>query len=263
MLTCRGINVTAIGGATHEYCDSIEPNQESASLLTGIDMLDFGDGGSKADKFERDAKLLSDQIQALEALDSASQEVREAAWRSGLLRHKDILLVRCTFYLAQTWRDMGRLDLALAYYQKRAQMGGWEEEVWYALYQSAKLKEQLQYSEDEVIAAYLTAYQRRPQRAESLCNLARYLRERGRYALAYTYGLGAMSITETTDLLFVEKQVYQWQAKDEVAVSAYWIGQYVLAKQLNLDMLNDPSLELSQETRERLQRNIEACEPFL
>lgn len=250
-------------GATHEYCDSIEPSQRTAPLFSAIEMLDFGDGGSKSDKFERDAKLLTEQIAQLEALETATQEERDAAWASGLLRRKDGLIVRCTFYLAQTWRDAGRPELALTYYQKRAEMQGWEEETWYAIYQSAKLKEQLHYPEEEVIAAYLESYERRPQRAESLYELARYLRQRERYALAYLYGLGAMSIKETSDQLFVQKQVYQWQAKDEVAVSAYWVGQYALSKQLNIEILSDSSNNLSDETRERIWSNIEVTQPFL
>ena len=39
-------------GATHEYCDSIEGNN-SPTLLTGIELPDFTDGGSKGDKWPK------------------------------------------------------------------------------------------------------------------------------------------------------------------------------------------------------------------
>lgn len=223
-------------------------------------MLDFADGGSKADKFERDTQLLTQEIAYLEALEHASDEEKARAWETGILRRRESLLVRCTFYLAQTYRDSGQHDLALTHYQKRAGMSGWEEETWYALYQSAKLLERLDYSEEEVIKAYLVAYERRPQRAESLYNLARYLRLRNRYALAYVYALAANSIKKTNDSLFVQKEVYQWRSKDELAVSAYWVGQYNLSRELNQELLDDTTIHLSDETRQRLVANIEAAD---
>lgn len=247
-------------GATHEYCDSIEPSQTSTPRFTGIEMLDFADGGSKADKFERDTQLLTQEIAYLESLEHASDEEKARAWEMGILRRRESLLVRCTFYLAQTYRDSGQHDLALTHYQKRAGMSGWEEETWYALYQSAKLLELLDYSEEEVIKAYLVAYERRPQRAESLYNLARYLRLRSRYALAYVYALAANSIKKTNDSLFVQKEVYQWRSKDELAVSAYWVGQYNLSRELNQELLDDTTIHLSDETRQRLVANIEAAD---
>lgn len=259
----KGDNRYRYWGATHEYCDSIEPSHLPLSSVKGLIMEDFADGGSKLDKFERDARLLTEQIAQLEALEFASSEEKEASWTSGLLRHKDTLLTRCTFYLAQTWRDAGHPELALSYYQKRASMGGWEEDEWYALYQAAKLMEELRYPEQEVISAYLEAYERRPKRAESLYDLARYLRLKGRYALAYAYGVAALSIKSTDDLLFVHHDIYRWRIKDEVAVSAYYVGQYALAKQLNQELLADKTLRLSQETRQRLQDNSALCDQFL
>lgn len=250
-------------GATHEYCDSIEPSQTNAPLFSAIEMIDLGDGGSKADKFERDARLLSEELERLAALETASAEEREKAWQAGLLRRKEGLQTRCTFYLAQTWRDFGRLDLALTHYQKRAELNGWEEETWYSLYQIARLKEQLGYPEDEVIQSYLVAYQRRPQRAESLYELARYLRQKEKYALAFAYAIAATSIKDTDDRLFVHRDIYTWQAKDEAAVSAYWVGQYSLSKQLNLEILNDASVHLSDDTRNRLLANIAASQKYL
>ena len=45
---------------------------------------------------------------------------------------------RYWFYLAQSYRDAGRTAEAAETYAKRAGMGGWEEEAWYARLQQAR-----------------------------------------------------------------------------------------------------------------------------
>jgi glycosyltransferase involved in cell wall biosynthesis len=242
-------------GATHEYCDSIEPFLATRARLGGISMLDLADGGAKSDKYERDVQLLQTQIAELEALETASPSEQQAAHQSGLLRHAPTLLTRSTFYLAKTYRDSDTNDeLAISAYQKRAALGGWEEEVWYSLFDIARLKENGQYPEDQVIRAYLDAYENRPLRAESLYYLARYLRQRQRYAQAYVYALAASDIPMTDDLLFVIRPVYTWKAKDELAIAAYWIGRHQQCADLCDQLLSNP--ELSDTEHERIQENL-------
>lgn len=129
---------------------------------------------------------------------------------------------RNVFYLAQSCRDAGRHAQSLHWYQRRVEMGGWDEECWYALFQVAVLHERLQAPAATVRDAYLAAYAARPQRAEPLCELARHLRERGEYALATVYALQATQIAQPPDILFVDTQVYGWRALDELAVSAFY-----------------------------------------
>lgn len=129
---------------------------------------------------------------------------------------------RNVFYLAQSYRDAGQLAPSLQWYQRRVDMGGWEEEQWYALFQIAVLHERNHASPQQVREAYLAAYAARPQRAEPLCELARYHRERADYALATVFALQAAQIPQPADILFVDTQVYAWRALDELAVSAFY-----------------------------------------
>ncbi|MBO0611936.1 MAG: UDP-glucose--lipooligosaccharide beta 1-4 glucosyltransferase [Pseudomonadota bacterium] len=241
-------------GATHEYCDSIEPLLAHRSRLNGISMLDFADGGAKSDKYARDAHLLQNQITQLEALETASPAVRQTAYDSGILRHAPNLITRSTFYLAKTYRDNDQSELAIATYQKRVTQGGWKEEVWYALFEIARLKENLHYPEEDIIRAYLDAHENRPSRAEALHHLARYLRRRERYALAYTYALTANATPLTDDILFVMRPVYDWQAQDELAIAAYWIGRYQQCAELCEQLLTG-DVPLPDSARERIQAN--------
>ena len=238
-------------GATHEYCDSIEPFLATQERLHSILMLDFTDGGAKNDKYERDAQLLQAQITQLKALDTASEKERYAAKRSGLLRHASHIITRNTFYLAKTYRDSDAHEQAIAVYQKRVDLGGWVEEIWYSLFEIARLKEHLDYPASEVINSYLTAYENRPHRAETLYHLAKYLLRQERYALAYVYALTAHNIPMTTDLLFVSNTVYMWNATDELAIAAYWTGRYQECIDLCDKLLSNPAVPITQHTRIR------------
>lgn len=242
-------------GATHEYCDSIEPGLSTRERIHGISMLDFADGGAKSDKYERDAHLLATQIEQLQALHAASPAERQAAYNSGLLRHAPNLVTRSAFYLAKTYRDNDQYEKAISAYQKRVELGGWEEEVWHSLFDIARLKEALQQPPDEIVPAYLAAYEYRPQRAEPLFHLSRYLRGQGRFALAYTYALTASNMSMPDDLLFVANTVYEWQAKDELAVAAYWTGRYQQCAAVCDQLLSNPALP--DNARKRIQANLD------
>ncbi|SFD37630.1 Glycosyl transferase family 2 [Paracidovorax konjaci] len=129
---------------------------------------------------------------------------------------------RYAFYLAQSLRDAGRLEESREAYRRRAAMGGWDEECWYAVFQVAALTERLGSSAPEVREAYLAAYTQRPSRAEPLCELARYHRLRSEFALAHLYAQQAVRIPRPADILFVDAAVYAWRALDELTVSAFY-----------------------------------------
>ncbi len=133
---------------------------------------------------------------------------------------------RYAFYLAQTWRDAGEPAKARDAYRHRAAMAGWDEEAFQALYEVGRMSEALAAPADEVRAAYLAAYQARPQRAEPLYQLARYHRERREFALAYLFARQAAAISRPQDLLFVDDAVYRWRCLDELSVAASYVGAF-------------------------------------
>ena len=162
---------------------------------------------------------------------------------------------RAQFYLAQSWRDAGELEQALAAYRLRAaNHDGWEEERWYALFQVAVLLERTAAPAADVADAYLAAYQARPTRAEPLVELARFERGRERFDVALLYARVATGIAfPSGDALFVDADAHTWRAWDEVAVSSYWAGRYadgVLAAQQALAIRPDDP---------RLQENLAWC----
>jgi tetratricopeptide (TPR) repeat protein len=134
-------------------------------------------------------------------------------------------------------------------------MGGWPEEVWYSLYERARLADRLREDDDVVIAHYMRAFESRPQRAEALCDLARSLRQRNRLAAAYPFARAASDIPRPNDILFVEDAVYTWRSLDELGVAAFYAGLYREALAANQRLLAGRALPVSE--RARVQKNLE------
>lgn len=161
-------------------------------------------------------------------------------------RDRDLLLVeverdpedsRSVFYLAQSYFDLGDFANARRWYARRAEMGGWEEEVYYSLYRVGESMTQLEEPWPEIQDAFLRAWESRPTRAEALHAIARHYRKEGRYQLAYLFAQRAAAIPlPDEDILFVYSAVNTWSARDELAVSASNLGlhseAFALCRQL-------------------------------
>jgi glycosyltransferase involved in cell wall biosynthesis len=150
---------------------------------------------------------------------------------------KDPNNARYVFYLGQSWRDAKQYEKSIEAYRRRARMGGWEEEVWYSEFQVARNLEWLG-RRAEAIEAYLKAYQRRPTRAEPLCELARMHRESGELWPAYLFASTAARIDPPNDTLFVDEGVYRWRSLDELSVAAYWVGKYAESAEASRSLLD-------------------------
>ncbi|MGW8768765.1 glycosyltransferase [Streptomyces sp. NPDC055815] len=186
-------------GVTHEYLTADRDHvQENLDALV---IEDHADGGSRHDKFERDARLLGAELD------------------------RDPTNPRTVFYLAQTLRDMGRSDEAVALYERRAAMGGWGEEVYYSLLQAGILRAEA----DDWPAgmdALTRAWESRPERLEACYELAARLRKRGRHHSAHAVVSAVLDRKQPADLLFMQPWVYRWGLLFEYSISSYWIGDH-------------------------------------
>ena len=168
---------------------------------------------------------------------------------------------RYAFYIAQSYRDANMPEKAIDWYMKRINLDGWYEEVYYSILQIALLKIELNASLDEIQGLLLAAYEYRPQRAESLYHLARQLRLHDKIKLAYIYASVAVNTPLNNDILFVDNSIYDWKAKDELAVSAYWVENYQLCHDLFIELLANPSVPLQE--KQRLQENLKFANEHL
>lgn len=220
-------------GVTHEYWECQQPAERS--MLHSLSIQDREDGGYKAHKFERDKRLLTEAIN-----DSKTPEHLRA---------------RYYFYLAQTYRDLGDLRAAIRWYDKRVKAGGWIEEVYIAQCEKGRAMIRLNSAANDILAEFLHAYSLRPIRAEALWQLAAYYRERQRYAEGYLFAKVGKDIPRPDDILFIQRDVYEWRLLDEFSVCAYWIGQYAESVQAIQQLLNEGRFPPSE--RERMQKNLE------
>jgi glycosyltransferase involved in cell wall biosynthesis len=91
-------------GVTHEYLETDWPIEN----LFGPYFIDHADGANRPGKFDRDIALLEDALK------------------------RDPEDARSVFYLAQSYKDRGDFAKAAELYERRAEMGGFDEEVFYS-----------------------------------------------------------------------------------------------------------------------------------
>ncbi len=183
-------------GSTHEYLAT--EGTYTHDVLAAFVVEHHGDGGHRAEKLQRDRHLLERDLQ------------------------RDPDNARAIFYLAQTYRDLGEDDRAIELYLRRAELGGWEEEVFYALYQAGALLGRRDVGSG--LPILLSAWQARPGRAEALHELARICRFAGWHEAARAFAECGLEIPHPRDRLFVHQWIYEWGLRYEFALAAAETG---------------------------------------
>ena len=165
--------------------------------------------------------------------------------------------IRYQFYLAQSYFDSQQWEKATQAYQKRAEMGGWEEEIFFSLYRVAICKTFLQHPWSEIYDAFMRSYEARPIRAEPLYQLARLHRMHNRPKAAYIYARMAMEIPRPNDdTLFIEEIPYSWGILDELGAVAHSVGKFHLGMQVCHKLLCEKKYPPSEEAR--IKNNFES-----
>ncbi len=183
-------------GVTHEYWDG--PGRGELKK-EDIYIDDIGDGGCKADKFERDIRLLTEGLE------------------------KEPNNERYYFYLAQSYKDSGKKELSIKTYKKRIAIGGWDEEIWYSHYMIARLY--LEMGKIHKAEKWVDkAYALRKSRAEPLYMLVRHFRNVGDQYKAMHYWRLAKQIPYPKDLLFIEKNIYEYELDYEYTILHFYVS---------------------------------------
>ena len=207
-------------GVTHEYIDS--PTASSAVPLTQLSITHHEDGGGRPQRYQRDTELLQEGLRS------------------------DPTNSRYYYYLAQCYRDSERPAEALEWYEKRARLGGWNQEVWSALYQMGRMQEILACDWRVVLNSYLQAYNFRPTRLEPIYRIVRFYREHQQFALGYQF---SRLVTETgypEDILFVERAVYDHLLPVEHAACCFETGRVAEGHRVCRELLDRGELPVDQ-----------------
>jgi glycosyltransferase involved in cell wall biosynthesis len=166
---------------------------------------------------------------------------------------------RYQFYLAQSYRDSEQMEKAVEAYQKRIEMGGWEEEVYYSMYMVAKIKEKMgTFDDQEIINLYSKTWEYRPNRLECVFHVMRKLRDQKRFLLSFAYGDVAVKTKGTSDILFLETEIWQWRLLDEYSLAAYYTGNPEIALEKTSAIVNAPFFNsINPEEKKRLLKNLD------
>ncbi|GFG92167.1 glycosyltransferase [Mycobacterium bourgelatii] len=227
-------------GVVHEYVVCDDPRASSARLEGGyhIESRRIGARSQDPQKYARDRDLLLAEVE------------------------RDPEDHRSVFYLAQSYFDLGDFANARKWYARRAEMGGWAEEVYYSLFRLARAMANLGEPWPDIQDAYLRAWAFRPTRAEALHQIAAHYRGEGQYQLGYLFAECAAAIPlPEEDILFVFADVYAWRAVDEQAVCAFWIGKHAEAFALCRRLLACP--EVPDDRRQGIAHNRDFSVPAM
>ena len=209
-LLVRGSMPWASHGRVHEYtyCTDGVYTSSPTSQVT-IDMLAID--RSSPEKYAMHARFLEESL--------AENPANE----------------RDTYYLAQTYSSLGD-QRARGLFLRRAEMGGYDEEVFYARFRAAMLAPDWPTQRDELTAAW----ESRPWRMEPLVALARGHNQQGQHHTAYA--LSSVTPQMHKDNLFVHLDCWDWGLKFERSIAAWWVGQRGEADMLCAELLANPRL---------------------
>lgn len=216
-------------GVLHESLE--REGKYTVSMLDGLSVLLSGDVGYRSKdpaKYRKDAAVLE------KALKTEPDNARYA------------------FYLAQSYLNAGEMENALKWYEKRAKMGGFEEEVFISLFAIGKIKNDPE--------AYRQAYQYRPSRVEPLRDLANYYIKKKNYLSGYKAAKEGAGKEISNDALFVESWIYEWGLLHIQAFCAFQLGFKDEAVQLYSELLKKKSIP--EGIRKELEKNLESVKDF-
>ena len=190
-------------GVTHEYINTPSSNTNITINKNDIFIRDYGDGGSKCDKFERDIRLL---------LDGIKEEPNNQ---------------RYYFYLANSYHDSGRYIEAINAYKKRIEFGGWKEEVWYSYYRIGLCFKNMN-KMDDAIRYWMDGFNFYPERLEGLYEIISHYRKMSKHNLSNLFYQEARKYLQMglnkDKYLFLHNDVYTWKLYYEYSIFSAYTG---------------------------------------
>lgn len=171
--------------------------------------------------------LVKDGFESVLLADCHLERTTSGSSRTGRIEAKTIPLLleiikeepgdgHAWFYVAQSFKDIGRKPEAVAAYNHRAQLGGDPEVIYWCLFNVAELTG----DPDD----YLVAWNARPQRLEALHRLAAFYNAKGQHVVGRMFAQLGLGIKPTDDAKFVERWVELYGLVAEFAFAECRIG---------------------------------------
>ena len=187
-------------GATHEAW--ICPADKDVIINKTCILLDHNDGGSKADKFERDIRLLHEDLS------------------------ENPLDTRTHFYLGQTYMALKDYTNAIKYLKRRIELGGWDEEVYVARVYLGECYE-AEGNGAEAVYSWLAAWNSRQHRTEAAIYLIQHYRKQpNSQFIAWTFLEKLLNERrENADILFVNVRNLTHDIWEEFGILAFYLNK--------------------------------------
>lgn len=204
-------------GVLHEFLQ-VPPGAQAGSTVSSIRFVSRFDGARSQNpsKFADDVDVLRRAI---------SSEPDEG------------MRCRYQYYLANSLRSAHRPAEAIEAYRKRTTMGGWIEEAYMSWLWAGRLLRQTGAPLSDVLDAFACAHDTVAHRAEALCDAAAAARQAGRMPTAYLYARAAADKERPASSLFLEPDVYQWRARYELSIAAWYVGATAEGARVSAELL--------------------------
>jgi hypothetical protein len=142
---------------------------------------------------------------------------------------KDDIMVRYSFYCAQSYKDAGYHAKSIEWYKKRISHGGWNQEVYYSYITIGQLYAKM--NDIESAFYYWTlSFDADPERCEGIYYIIKHCREKGNFRLALHYynWIEKNKTRNLLDKLFVTEDVYKYLLDYEFTIIACYVNQHEL-----------------------------------
>ncbi len=187
-------------------------------------------------------------------VEAGIQKVLRDAELLEVAHRKDPQNPRTVFYLAQSYFEGRKYEQAHHYYELRAGMGGWDQEIYWSRFRKALILEyHLQAASSVFVPLYWKAYQFRPTRIEALYYLARFHAQQGQATQAIEILERAEATPRSDDAVLVEHWMIDWGVLLLHYSCAKALGRTAVAKALVDKLLREP--HLPQKQREAVQKS--------
>ena len=231
-------------GVLHEYIKVPQIEEYNEGLIAGVVMIANVSAPSGDAKYLEDARIL-----------------KQAMDEEGVT---DDLRRRYMFYYAQSLMWGNELRAAIHWFEERAKIGGWPEEIYVSLWFAAKLKWQLNDSEDSVINSYLKAWEARPNRHEAVYELLKILYDAERWHLGFTIARSCINAKGSNDTLFVNRQIRDWGIYNLYAQYAFKCGHLTEAMGVTERLINSSVFaSIPSDEQSKIVNNLEVYEMSL
>jgi len=196
-------------GVLHEYFEFINHSNCTSETINGEYYIESGRTGSRS---LDPKKYLNDAL------------VLEKAFKT----ESDVgLKTRYAFYCAQSYMDYGMHNEAIQWYKIRADLGGWEQEVFYSYYKIGNMYYNMGEIE-KAIYYWIESFNADNERLEGIYYVIKHYREKSKFNLAYRY---YSMIDKTKDIilsskLFITTDIYEYKLDFEFTVIAAYINKH-------------------------------------